>query len=162
MNELIAKPELKLTKPKPQGLKRAKARHHRLAQLLAAGATPKQAAAATGFKVSRVYWLQSQDSLFKELVELYRQDVAAAFRDFAKEMEATAFDALREVQRRLEETPEEFSPRDLTDLVKTLADRTGYGPTEKKEVSFTRGIAQAMEEVVDAEVVEDSPRVEET
>jgi len=42
------------------------------------------------------------------------------------------------------------------ELLRILADRTGHGPTRKEEktVAF-RGLAQAMAEIVDGEVVDE-------
>lgn len=104
--------------------------HHKLARLLASGCKPAEASLATGYSLSRISILLSTPA-FQELLATYREGVQAEFYDFAGKMATLAASAVDELNERLEAQPEDFSTGQLLDVVKTMADRSGFGPSTK-------------------------------
>lgn len=120
-------------------------RHHALARTLAAGQSEGQAAAICGYSLSRVSILKA-DPTFRELIEFYRSQEDRIFRGVAEKLTGIASAALDELEERLEETPEDFSVGQLLEVVKTGADRTGFGPTSTQtSVNINIGLAEKME-----------------
>jgi hypothetical protein len=111
----------------PSALKRLSERHHALARNLASGMAPGEAGIVAGYSGSRVSILQD-DPAFRELIEFYRKDVDATYRDLHQRLAGLALDATEELAERLEDTPEKFSVGQLMEAVKLGADRTGHGP----------------------------------
>ncbi len=108
-------------------LKRLSDRHHALAKNLAGGMPPGDAAIVSGYVLSRVSILQT-DPAFRELVEFYRREVTAQYRDLHQRLSGLALDAAEELSARLEEEPEKVSIGQLLEITKMGADRTGHGP----------------------------------
>lgn len=108
-------------------LKRLSERHHALARNLSGGMSPSEAAIVCGYSASRVSILQD-DPAFRELVEFYRADVQAVYRDLHVRLSGLALDAADELALRLEESAENISTGQLMEVVKMGADRTGFGP----------------------------------
>lgn len=108
-------------------LKRLSDRHHALARNLAGGMGAGEAGLMAGYVASRVSILQS-DPAFKELVEFYRRDVTAQYRDLHQRLSGLALDAAEELSERLESEPEKVSIGQLMEITKMGADRTGFGP----------------------------------
>ena len=67
---------------KPSRLLRLRDSHHRLAQVLAVGATPGEAGAQTGYSQSRISILLA-DKSFQDLVEVYRRTSAELRAEYA-------------------------------------------------------------------------------
>lgn len=158
-----------LAQPAPDNapLKRLSERHHALARLLARGVKPGEAAAALGYDVARVSILQNSPA-FEELIAFYQGTLDAEFADFAEQMGGLALDAVLILRDRLEENPSALSPGQLLEVAKFGADRTGFGPQSKTEVSIRTDLGArllaarqrletqrrlSMGEIVDAEVV---------
>ena len=91
---------------------------------------PGEASLITGYSLSRISVLQGDPS-FKELLEFYRSHQDAAYANLHDRMATLSMDALEELRERLDDHPEEFTPGALLEMVKTLADRTGFAPTTK-------------------------------
>jgi hypothetical protein len=104
--------------------------HHALARALSAGMKPGEASLITGYSLSRISVLQGDPS-FKELLEFYRGHQDTAYANLHDRMATLSMDALEELRERLDDHPEEFTPGALLEMVKTLADRTGFAPTTK-------------------------------
>lgn len=109
-------------------LKRLSARHHRLAQCLAEGIKPSDAAAICGYTVSRVSVLQS-DQVFGELVAFYAAKRQEAFVSFGQKLADIGETALDLLQDRLEEEPHKFTNGELQNVLVLAADRSGHGPS---------------------------------
>lgn len=126
-------------------LQRLKERHHALARLLASGTAPKAAAIITGYNQCTVYQLMD-DPTFCGLMDFYREQVADEYQGMHAQMAGLGADAVDEVRRRIEEEPEKIGFGALLDVIKTTADRTGYGPSSKTEttVNVNVGIAEKM------------------
>lgn len=140
--------EVLATMPRGQGtppLKRLSERHHALARLIAAGTSHSDAAIIVGLHRNRVSMLMG-DTSFQELVEFYRGEVTSSYLDAQAQLAGLGLDALAELRRRLEETPEEMGANLLVELVKVTSDRTGNGPssTSKQEVSVVNDLAARM------------------
>jgi len=95
---------------------------------------PVQAALVTGYSLQRVYHFQSQDANFQELIQHYRSIKDEVYADLHERMATLSLEAEAELRERLHDSPEEFSPGMLLEIVKTLADRTGHGPSSKSTV----------------------------
>lgn len=113
---------------RPPTIKRLSERHHTLARAVASGLTMEQAAAVAQYDISRVSVLKG-DPTFSELVKFYSREKDAAYRNMHEGMAALGSDVVKELHTRLEEEPESFSVGQLNELAKTMADRTGFGPS---------------------------------
>ena len=114
----------------PQGtpvVARLRHSHHALARMLAQGVRPSEAAAATGYAVSRISTLQ-QDPAFVELVEFYKHQVEGKFLDMSERLAALGMDAVQELQTRLDETPDKFTVGQLLDIVNTVKPENSPSP----------------------------------
>ena len=130
---------------KPSALKRLSERHHALARALAAGMSPSDAAITCGYVLSRVSILQD-DPAFKELLQFYRANVEAEYRDLHMRLSGISMDAAEILQERLEEEPDKVSVGQLMELVKLGADRTGYGPSSSStNINLNVGVADRLQ-----------------
>jgi hypothetical protein len=106
--------------------------HHRLAQMLAVGVDETVAAKLCNYSVSRVSILKG-DPAFAELLAHYTEDVKEEWADFMATAANLSMDFLQELQKRLDENPEQFSVNALNEALKTLADRSGHAPVTKTQ-----------------------------
>lgn len=126
--------------------------HHALARVLATGTSEGDASIITGYSPGRISVLKA-DPQFQELLAFYRETATDVVADFRARMADLGMDALNELRDRLEEKPEDFSPGLLKDIVRDLADRTGYapqrGPTtvNNLQINLTEQMAKARERV---------------
>ena len=120
---------------KPPALKRLSERHHRLARVLASGASPGDAAIECGYDPSRVSILQA-DPAFQELLSFYRSAVTEKFLDMHGVLAGLSLDAAQELRDRLEAEMQAdektMSLGQLIELTKLGADRTGFGPSSSQ------------------------------
>jgi len=128
---------------KPPALIRLSQRHHSLARNLASGMSASEAAIICGYDISRVSILQN-DPTFKELLTFYSAQVDAQYVNLHESLSALSVDAAEELRIRLETSPGDLSTGALIDIVKMSADRTGFGPQTKSEVSVTVGMADRL------------------
>src|SRR5206468_2570165 len=91
---------------------------------------PAEASIVTGYSPSRISILQA-DPAFEELLAFYRANTDAAFAELQDRMATLSLDMVEELRERLESNPESFSNTLLLEGLKSLADRTGHGPTTK-------------------------------
>lgn len=113
-----------------QAITKIRQRHHALARALAMGMTQVEAARVVGFTPERVHVLMLDPAL-NELISFYQSQVDAAQIDLVERMAALATDAVIVLHERLEENPESFDNEELLSVVKTTADRSGFGPSSK-------------------------------
>ena len=113
---------------KPPPLERISQRHKQAARALAAGLTPSEVAALTGYSGSRISILQADDA-FVELVQGYQKMVDEEFVDVHELLADLSIDALHELHDRLADDPVQFSNTMLLELVTKTVDRTGHGPS---------------------------------
>lgn len=109
-------------------IKRLRATHHRLAQLLAAGNDYQTCSLLTGYDPGRISVLSS-DPTFSDLVAFYQAESRQQNLDVVSVLLDTAVDALSEFRERLHETPEAIAPKDLLSAAKLGLDRSGFGPS---------------------------------
>ena len=109
--------------------------HHTLARLVAQDKAVVEISAITGYTPSRIYTLKA-DPAFRELVAHYAEQEASAKADVHQQIQATALTALQILHERLEETPDEFSNKELREILTAGFDRTGFGPSSKVDVRF--------------------------
>ena len=121
-------------------LVRIRQRHHLCARLLALGLEPVQVSLQTGYAPSRVAELQADPS-FRELLSFYSKEVAEATADVTVRLEGLSMEALNVIQERLENNPDEISTKDLIELIKTTADRTGHGPSSSHSVNVSGNLS---------------------
>ena len=125
-------------------LQRVTERHHKLARLLSLGLSEGDAAIATGFSLGRVSVLKASPA-FKELLELYRDRVDEEFADFAEQLAGLSKDTILTIRERLEDAPDEFSNSQLLEMLKTTADRTGHGPSQRIENNINISLSEKLE-----------------
>lgn len=113
-----------------QTLKRLRGSHHKLAQLLSLGCPTAMAAIQTGYSPERISMLQ-RDPAFKQLLGYYEELGKVAFANITERLADVTLDALEVLQERIDENPEAISTRDLLEILKATADRSGNGPTSK-------------------------------
>lgn len=159
---LLEEPRPKPTTPVVKVVKQLRERHHALARLLAAGIPHWEAAAITGYEPSRVSILR-RDPAFQNLISFYTEKKDAAFADVHANLNGLTVDALSVIRERLEENPDDFSNRELRELIKTGADRSGHGPTNTN-IQVNVGLAQRLEaarkRVIEARAIDITPEDE--
>lgn len=99
-------------------IQRIKHRHHSLARGLADGLSPSEAAAVTGYSLSRTSILQN-DPAFQELVEFYRSQVRERFLNAVQKRAELHESVVDELQARVDENPEGFTKSELNELLKS-------------------------------------------
>lgn len=135
---------------KPPALKRLADRHHALARCLASGMAERDAAMACGYVLSRVSILKN-DPAFKELLEFYRDETNAQYRDLHARLAGISMDATQLLQEQLEaDLDKEIEDRTLTPaqlmaLTQMGADRTGHGPQSSQNVNVNVNLANRLE-----------------
>jgi len=129
----------------PSSLKAIRHTHHRLAQLLAMGVDETRAGLLCNYTPSRVSVLKGTPA-FQELIAHYKGQVDEEWRDFVSVAADLSLDFLGELQRRLDEDPESFTPSALIEATKVLADRTGHAPVTKSvSVSVSADVGSRLE-----------------
>lgn len=116
-------------KAEAQGnIKKLRSSHHAAARYFSLGMTNGEVAAITGYTEARLSVLKSDPS-FRELIAFYQNHAADQTANLRDRMLTVGMDAVEILQERLDETPEVFKNGELTDIVRTMADRTGNGPS---------------------------------
>lgn len=158
LRDLTVNDLMTLNEPPAQqsnSIRRVRASHHRVAQMLAAGARPAEVHVKTGYSRSRISVLQA-DPAFQELVEHYKQMVQEVYVDQVERMGLVLSDALEELHERIVENPETLTANNLIETIKTVADRTGHGATSKQEHSHihlsSEDIAKLKGKVIEGEI----------
>lgn len=130
---------------KPRPLQRLSQRHHALARNLASGMSRAEAAFLVGYDPHRVSILQN-DPTFKELVQFYSEAVNAQYATLHEKLSHMSMEAAEIVHQRMEEEPEKIPTGMLMEIVKTGADRTGFGPQSKStQVNINVNLADRLE-----------------
>lgn len=134
-------------------IKRIRATHHEVARLLAVGHKNVEVAAMTGYTPQTVSNLQN-NPMFQELLAVYQSRRDDQVFSIARKLDSVAGLALEELADRLENTPEEFTPSQLREIARDMADRVGYSPIKKTaSVSLT---SQDIEDLKKPISIEDS------
>lgn len=120
-------------------LARLKRKHHRLAMLLAGGVEPEKAAIACGYHPTTVGIL-CKDPMFSQLLDLYSDGVEAEWEDTVTRMRELTDELLQELAYRLDNNPEQFTIGQMNEVLKTLADRSGHGPTSTTNLNARIGV----------------------
>jgi hypothetical protein len=134
---------------RPPKLMRLRDSHHRLAQVLAVGATPGEAGSQTGYSQSRISILLA-DKSFQDLVEVYRRDSASLRAEYADMATANMIRGERIIEDALEQLADASEPvslanlRPVLDIVSDRADRFGY-PKKATNVNINVDFAGKLE-----------------
>lgn len=107
-----------------------RARHHRIAQLLASGLKPVTVARLVGFSPGFVANLQTSPA-FQELLAHYAAEVHDQFTDFVQSASEFSQEVLDELRDRLQDNPKQFTVNQLLESMKATADRSGNAPVAK-------------------------------
>jgi hypothetical protein len=118
-----------------QPLQRLRATHHACARYVAEGRKHTEVAALTGYSPTRIS-IFLQDPSFQALVAHYKEEIEGKWLNVHERFATLAVSMVEEVQHRLEEQPESLSTAELNDWVKTLADRSGFGPSKTSNVNI--------------------------
>ncbi len=111
-------------------LRQLRSSHHEIARLLAMGLKATEVSRRTGYSNSRISILKN-DPAFKELLEFYSHEQEVVAGDMVKRLSTLTTDAIDLIQERLDEVPESFTNNQLTELIKTGADRSEAPPVTK-------------------------------
>jgi hypothetical protein len=103
--------------------------HHLLARLLAEGKSVTESAEITGYSVTYISRLKTQDRAFKELIKYYGEQVNEIFVNVHERLAGLGINTVEELQERLAEQPGSFTHRELMELAELCLDRSGHGPT---------------------------------
>ena len=143
------------------GIKKLQSKHHHLAKLLSQGMSPGEAGIIAGYCSSRVSILQA-DPTFQELMAFYRQMDDEAFKETRELLGDITRDALGVLSDRLEEKPDDFSNRELLQIVEKGADRSGNGASQKVEhnhnIGLSARLAQARDRLADEKFIDITPK----
>lgn len=156
---LLARPQNITSVP----VKAMRETHHQLARLLATGMKQVEVSAITGYSQSRISILKG-DPAFKELIAHYTEVQDSAYADIAGQMAALSSSAMSELRDRLEDDPAQFSNMQVLEVMKTLLDRTGFGPASKAEVKHSHlhvnadDLARVKQLVKEAQIGNVTPR----
>ena len=102
--------------------------HHALAQALAEGRSDIEAGLIAGYSISRISILR-RDPMFKELLAHYGTQREIIHTNVLERLRILGMNSVEELQDRLENTPEVFSPRELMELTELalIKGRVGAG-----------------------------------
>lgn len=147
---------LELTPTKQPSLRKMRDSHHALARALASGITNVDASRITGFDQTYISIMKA-DPAFQELLAFYAEHDAGQQADLRERMTLIALDVSSEIRERLHEHPETFTVGELRQLMTSLADRVGYGPsstvhstvdiTETLSYEDKKALAEALKEL---------------
>lgn len=135
---------------KPPPLKRLADRHHAIARCLASGMSESDTAIACGLSSSRVSILKN-DPAFKELLQFYRDETNAQYRDLHERLAGISMDATALLQEQLEADLQadmdnrKLSTGALMQLTQMGADRTGHGPQSSQNVNVNVNLASRLQ-----------------
>lgn len=118
-----------------QYVKKIKANHHKVAQLLASGMGVIEVSRVSGLTPQRITQLQ-QDPMFQTLLDSYVEKVTEYRMDMVGKLADLGENAIDELSQRLEASPEQFKVKDLMAMVTISADRT-YAPPQSKTYNVT-------------------------
>lgn len=93
--------------------------HHQLARQVAIGTKGTEISLITGYSPAYISAIKN-DPAFKELVAYYTSQREAMFVDTLERMKSLGLSTLDELQRRLAETPEGWSNRELMEMSKLM------------------------------------------
>ena len=133
----------------PEPIARVSHRHHALAKCLSLGMTALEASLSTGYNIKRISILQ-RDKLFAELVEFYEEQTVDTFKANSEQLQGLTGEAIVEIRERLEKEPEKMSTKELVEIAKLAADRSGHGPQQTQvtiDVSLSERMKRARERV---------------
>lgn len=146
-------PILAAPRAKVGAVKRFRDPHHKLAKLMAWGLRIGDAAAKSGYSVTRAAQL-NEDPAFRELVARYATDITEKWdenvEDFVEMATGNMIKAERQIAERLEKADEddELLPvRDLIAISRDAADRLGFGKKQTNvnvNVNFAAQLEQRM------------------
>lgn len=125
LKELLEEPNLEQVSP----IQQLRHQHHLLARLIAEGKQLTEASLITGYSVTYISRLKTQDKAFRELITYYRQQVGEVFVNVHERLAGLSLSTLEEIQDRLATSPGSFTNRELFELSELTLDRSGSGPT---------------------------------
>lgn len=97
--------------------------HHMAARMFAEGAKPGQVSLCTGYAPSTVSRLQN-DPAFKELIAYYKEQADGQYLEVHDRLASLGLSMVDELQNRLEETPQDFTNKQLLEGAVALLDRS--------------------------------------
>jgi hypothetical protein len=121
--------------------------HHALARLVAEGRRNEEISQIMGYSPSYISSLKN-DPAFKNLVDYYSGMVDGVYENVQvslhERLTSISMVAAEELLDRVTTEPEKFTNEELDKLIKTTADRTGFGP-KATQVNVNVNLAQRLE-----------------
>jgi hypothetical protein len=102
---------------------RIKASHHKIAQLIATGASYIDVAATCGYTPQYISNLSTSNPAFQELVSHYTRAAEAEMLDLRSKQARLGEMAVDEITDRLAEDPQNFTVRELLDVIESNANK---------------------------------------
>jgi hypothetical protein len=151
---------------RPQTLKHIRHNHHQLARLMATGVPQEEIALITGYSPTYISRIKS-DPTFEALVDYYHNQRDEVFVDVVERMKTLGLSTLDELQRRLDDEPDEWSRRELMELtelmlIKPAAARTPMNTTQAQapvNVAVNFITAQPKPQIIDSGSLQVTPKV---
>lgn len=133
-------------------IQKIRASHHQLAQLLASGIKPVEAALITGYSQSRITIL-GHDPAFKQLLAYYSEIRDGVNVEVLNRLKNLGIDAIEELHSRIDENPGELADGTLIKIAEMSLDRAGFGPksTVKHEHGLDDETLKQIKRTVDSE-----------
>jgi hypothetical protein len=97
----------------------------------------------TGYEPARISILQNSPAM-QELIELYKTEVDEQFASVLDHMAGMSKDAILEIRDRLEESPEDFSLKNLQDIAEMALDRTGHPRAKEMNTNINVNFADKL------------------
>jgi hypothetical protein len=113
--------------PPTSGIQQIRAQHHNIARLVVQGHPDVEVSLLTGYTPEYVRKLKGDPS-FAELVAYYQAQKEIKFADMLERMRELGLSAMEEIQARLANEPEEWSNRELMELLDRMGPRSGPMP----------------------------------
>lgn len=113
--------------------------HHMLARALAEGNSLQDASYLTGYSVDRIATLKGSP-MFQELIAHYSSQENSKEIDFKRRIAQLGFSAADEMQRRIDETPQEISFAQLRETAEMAFNAAGLSASAKGSAQAPTGI----------------------
>lgn len=110
--------------------------HHLLARLIAEGKSLTEAGMITGYSVTYISRLKTQDKAFQELIAYYQSNVEEIYYSVHEILKGLGLNTVQELMARLADDPDSFRNRELMEIAAMALDRAGFGPVQTTKHSI--------------------------
>lgn len=133
--------------------KKMRVRHHAIARLMAVGHKPAAIAAMIGISPASIASLE-RTPVFQALLLEYMNELDKAAVETTARLSILRNLTIDELTERVVTHGSDLKPGELVEILKTTADRTGLGPTQKVETSLNGHIS-----IADLRAIKGTPEI---